>query len=177
MPAARRAASTPTPKAPAPHAEAAASPIPDDTLELHAEPGHLMRRAHQIAVSTFHETHGRHVTPVQYAILRALQDNPGNFFTVVQIGLNAVAILGGIVGEQALSPHVAAAIGLVYDGPRLHTLSFVVSFVFAMLAVRALLKFIASHSYAVFAWYRIGFGLLILASWVFGVVDWSTAQA
>jgi DNA-binding MarR family transcriptional regulator len=77
MPAARRAASTPTPKAPAPHAEAAASPIPDDTLELHAEPGHLMRRAHQIAVSTFHETHGRHVTPVQYAILRALQDNPG----------------------------------------------------------------------------------------------------
>lgn len=56
-------------------------------------------------------------------------------------------------------------------------LGFVVSFVFAMLAVRALLKFIASHSYAVFAWYRIGFGLLILASWVFGVVDWSTARA
>ncbi|QZX84988.1 undecaprenyl-diphosphate phosphatase [Metapseudomonas otitidis] len=56
-------------------------------------------------------------------------------------------------------------------------LGFVVSFIFAMLAVRALLKFIASHSYAVFAWYRIGFGLLILASWVFGVVDWSTAQA
>lgn len=56
-------------------------------------------------------------------------------------------------------------------------LGFVVSFVFAMLAVRALLKFIASHSYAVFAWYRIGFGLLILATWVFGVVDWSTAQA
>ncbi|GAB3189837.1 MarR family transcriptional regulator [Hydrogenophaga aquatica] len=79
MPAARRAASTPppAPKAPAPHADVAASPIPDDTLELHAEPGHLMRRAHQIAVSTFHETHGRHVTPVQYAILRALQDNPG----------------------------------------------------------------------------------------------------
>lgn len=79
MPAARRAASTPSPapKAPASHAEVAASPIPDDTLELHAEPGHLMRRAHQIAVSTFHETHGRQITPVQYAILRALQDNPG----------------------------------------------------------------------------------------------------
>lgn len=77
MPAARRAASTHAPKPPAPHTEVAASPIPDCTLELHAEPGHLMRRAHQIAVSTFHETHGRHVTPVQYAILRALQDNPG----------------------------------------------------------------------------------------------------
>ncbi|MCY1542083.1 homoprotocatechuate degradation operon regulator, HpaR [compost metagenome] len=36
-----------------------------------------MRRAHQIAVSTFHETHGRQITPVQYAILRALQHEPG----------------------------------------------------------------------------------------------------
>ncbi|EPO8012308.1 undecaprenyl-diphosphate phosphatase, partial [Pseudomonas aeruginosa] len=39
---------------------------------------------------------------------------------------------------------------------------FVTSFVFAMLAVRALLKFIGNHSYAAFAWYRIAFGLLIL---------------
>ncbi|MBD2838940.1 undecaprenyl-diphosphate phosphatase [Pseudomonas sp. JM0905a] len=52
----------------------------------------------------------------------------------------------------------------------------VVSFVFAMIAVRSLLKFIGSHSYAAFAWYRIGFGLLILATWQFGMIDWSTAQ-
>lgn len=52
----------------------------------------------------------------------------------------------------------------------------VVSFVFAMIAVRSLLKFIGSHSYAAFALYRIGFGLLILATWQFGVIDWSTAQ-
>ncbi len=44
---------------------------------------------------------------------------------------------------------------------------FVTSFVFAMLAVRALLKFIGNHSYAAFAWYRIAFGLLILATWQF----------
>ena len=50
---------------------------PCTTIELHAEPGHLMRRAHQIAVATFHEVHGRHVTPVQYAVLRALQAEPG----------------------------------------------------------------------------------------------------
>lgn len=55
-------------------------------------------------------------------------------------------------------------------------LGFVVSFLFAMIAVRGLLKFIAYHSYAVFAWYRIGFGLLILATWLFGWVDWTTAQ-
>ncbi len=53
---------------------------------------------------------------------------------------------------------------------------FVVSFIFAMIAVRSLLKFIGSHSYAAFAWYRIGFGLLILATWQFGMIDWSTAQ-
>ncbi|BDH47418.1 transporter [Salmonella enterica subsp. enterica serovar Choleraesuis] len=33
-----------------------------------------------------------------------VQENPGTFFTVVQIGLNAVAILGGIVGDAAFSP-------------------------------------------------------------------------
>ncbi|MCO6060351.1 undecaprenyl-diphosphate phosphatase [Pseudomonas sp. MOB-449] len=55
-------------------------------------------------------------------------------------------------------------------------LGFVVSFIFAMIAVRSLLKFIGSHSYAAFAWYRIGFGLLILATWQFGMIDWSTAQ-
>jgi DNA-binding MarR family transcriptional regulator len=56
---------------------ASASPIPDSGIELHAEPGHLIRRAQQVAVSTFHNTHGRQITPVQYAILRALQDTPG----------------------------------------------------------------------------------------------------
>lgn len=43
---------------------------------LHHEPGHLIRRAHQLAVATFHEVHGRQVTPVQYAVLRALADSP-----------------------------------------------------------------------------------------------------
>lgn len=42
-----------------------------------------------------------------------LQDHPGNFFTVVQIGLNAVAILGGILGESAFTPYFAALLGLI----------------------------------------------------------------
>ncbi|MEJ8846477.1 hemolysin family protein [Variovorax rhizosphaerae] len=33
-----------------------------------------------------------------------VQEQPGHYFTVVQIGLNAVAILGGVVGEGAFSP-------------------------------------------------------------------------
>ncbi|WP_426235858.1 undecaprenyl-diphosphate phosphatase [Pseudomonas sp. TWP3-2] len=56
-------------------------------------------------------------------------------------------------------------------------LGFVTAFVFAMIAVRGLLKFIANHSYAAFAWYRIGFGLLILATWGFGWVNWTAATA
>ena len=55
-------------------------------------------------------------------------------------------------------------------------IGFITSFVFAMIAVRGLLKFIANHSYALFAWYRIAFGLLILATWQFGWINWATVQ-
>jgi len=58
----------------------------------------------------------------------ALQAQPGNFFTVVQIGLNAVAILGGVVGEPALTPHMADLVGTFYQGPMLETISFSISF-------------------------------------------------
>jgi len=42
-------------------------------------------------------------------------------------------------------------------------LGFVVAFLSALVAVRALLHYIARHDFKAFAWYRIGFGLLILA--------------
>ncbi len=38
------------------------------------------------------------------ALVMRTQEQPGEFFTVVQIGVNAVAILGGVVGEGALTP-------------------------------------------------------------------------
>jgi DNA-binding MarR family transcriptional regulator len=47
------------------------------SIELYEQPGHLIRRAQQIAVSKFFEALGRDVTPVQYAILRMLQERPG----------------------------------------------------------------------------------------------------
>ncbi|MBQ1559152.1 MAG: undecaprenyl-diphosphatase, partial [Pseudomonas sp.] len=55
-------------------------------------------------------------------------------------------------------------------------IGFVSTFIVAMITVRALLKFITNHSYAVFAWYRIAFGLVILATWQLHLIDWSTAQ-
>lgn len=46
-------------------------------MDLYEQPGHLIRRAHQISVSMFRETMDVEVTPVQYAILRMLQESPG----------------------------------------------------------------------------------------------------
>src|SRR5215472_8625003 len=45
--------------------------------EVYDEPGHLIRRAQQIAVSMFHSIMGHGVTPVQYCVLRVLQEHPG----------------------------------------------------------------------------------------------------
>lgn len=56
-----------------------------------------------------------------------LQQHPGNFFTIVQIGLNAVAILGGILGEAAFTPYIAELVQLVYQGESLNSISFVLS--------------------------------------------------
>ncbi|MGB5096999.1 MAG: undecaprenyl-diphosphate phosphatase [Porticoccaceae bacterium] len=53
---------------------------------------------------------------------------------------------------------------------------FVAAFVSAFLCVRWLLRYIASHDFSLFAWYRIGFGILVLATAHFGWVDWSAAH-
>lgn len=60
----------------------------------------------------------------------ALQMQSAEFFAASQIGLNAIAILGGILGEGALRPFFIAWISTVYDGPALENIGFVLSFVF-----------------------------------------------
>ena len=50
--------------------------------------------------------------------------------------------------------------------------SCVVSFVSALLATKMLLRFVGKHSFAAFAWYRIVFGLVILATAWTGLVRW-----
>jgi undecaprenyl-diphosphatase len=47
------------------------------------------------------------------------------------------------------------------------------SFVSAWLCVRWLLRFIATHSFTGFAWYRIVFGLVVLATAWGGWVPWT----
>jgi len=47
------------------------------------------------------------------------------------------------------------------------------SFLSAWLCVRWLLRYISSHSFTPFAWYRIAFGVLVLLTATTGWVDWS----
>ena len=80
-----------------------------------------------------------------------------------------------MVGAAVYSGYKSRDIFQPADLP-VFAVGFVTSFIFAMIAVRGLLKFIANHSYAAFAWYRIVFGLLILATWQFALIDWSSAK-
>lgn len=50
---------------------------------------------------------------------------------------------------------------------------FITAFISAWIAVRTLVRFVANHTYEIFAWYRIVFGLLILLSAYSGWVTWS----
>jgi undecaprenyl-diphosphatase len=59
------------------------------------------------------------------------------------------------------------------DDLGLFAVGFIASFISAFLCVRWLLRFISQHDFVPFAWYRIGFGLLVLITWHWGVVDWS----
>ncbi|MBK7024645.1 MAG: undecaprenyl-diphosphate phosphatase [Sulfuritalea sp.] len=62
---------------------------------------------------------------------------------------------------------------LAADDLGLWAVGFVASFVSAFLCVRWLLRFISTHDFTIFAWYRIAFGIVVLATWQMGVVDWS----
>ncbi len=52
---------------------------------------------------------------------------------------------------------------------------FAASFVAAMLSVKALVRYISSHDFTVFAWYRIVFGVIVLLTAQFGWVQWTAA--
>jgi undecaprenyl-diphosphatase len=42
-------------------------------------------------------------------------------------------------------------------------IGFAVSFVFALIAVKALIRYVATHDFRAFAWYRIVLGIVVLA--------------
>lgn len=57
-----------------------------------------------------------------------LQEQSADFFAASQIGLNAIAILGGILGEGAFRPYFVEFVARFYTGPWLETIGFALSF-------------------------------------------------
>lgn len=53
------------------------------------------------------------------------------------------------------------------------TVGFVAAFASALVAIRGLIRYISHHDFTLFAWYRIGFGLIVLFTAYSGLIDWS----
>lgn len=63
-----------------------------------------------------------------------LQEQPGRFITVVQIGLNMVAILGGVIGESIVSPFVHSLLSQYSQAEWVESASSWLSFIFVTVA-------------------------------------------
>jgi undecaprenyl-diphosphatase len=77
-----------------------------------------------------------------------------------------------LIGAGAYSLYKDRALLSVADLP-MFGVGLVFAFVSAWICIRWLLRFIATHSFVGFAWYRIVFGILVLATSWTGAVQWS----
>jgi len=77
-----------------------------------------------------------------------------------------------LIGAGLYSIYKERAALSMADVP-LFAVGLVFSFISAWLCVRWLLKYISSHSFIPFAWYRIAFGILVLATAWTGTVVWA----
>jgi undecaprenyl-diphosphatase len=77
-----------------------------------------------------------------------------------------------LIGAGAYSVYKERALLSVADIP-LFAVGLVFSFISAWLCVRWLLKFISTHNFIPFAWYRIAFGILVLVTAWTGTVVWA----
>jgi undecaprenyl-diphosphatase len=62
---------------------------------------------------------------------------------------------------------------LAHADPAFFAVGFIASFVSALLCVRWLIRYVARHDFVPFAWYRIAFGAMILATSWAGLVRWA----
>jgi undecaprenyl-diphosphatase len=76
-----------------------------------------------------------------------------------------------LIGAGAYSLYKDRALLSSADIP-LFGIGLVFSFLSAWVCVRWLLRYISSHSFTPFAWYRIAFGIVVLATWWSGIVQW-----
>ena len=76
-----------------------------------------------------------------------------------------------LIGAGAYSLYKERASLTAADLP-VFVVGLVFSFIFAWLCVRWLLRYISSHRFTPFAWYRIAFGVIVLATSATGLVQW-----
>jgi undecaprenyl-diphosphatase len=81
-------------------------------------------------------------------------------------------IAGATLYELIKLRHVLGDASWSTFGPILG-IGFVVSFVSAFVCIRWLIRYVATHDFRIFAWYRIIFGVLVLLTAWTGTVQWS----
>lgn len=77
-----------------------------------------------------------------------------------------------LIGAGAYSLYKSRGLLSVADLP-MFVVGLVFSFISAWLCVRWLLRYISSHNFIPFAWYRIAFGIVVLATAWSGLVVWA----
>jgi undecaprenyl-diphosphatase len=85
-----------------------------------------------------------------------------SFFLAIPI------IFGATLYELAKEWHT-----LSVDALGMFIVGLVAAFISAFICIRWLLRYVASHDFTVFAWYRIGFGLVILIVGYSGGLSWA----
>ena len=81
-------------------------------------------------------------------------------------------IAGATLYELIKLRHVLGETSWATFGP-VFAVGFVVSFISAFACIRWLIRYVASHDFKAFAWYRIVFGVVVLVTAWTGVVQWS----
>jgi undecaprenyl-diphosphatase len=82
-------------------------------------------------------------------------------------------IAGATLYELIKLRHVLGDTSWSSFGPTLG-IGFAVSFVSAFVCIRWLIRYVATHDFRIFAWYRIVFGVVVLVTAWTGVVQWSS---
>ena len=77
-----------------------------------------------------------------------------------------------LIGAGVYSLYKERALLALADAP-MFGVGLLLSFVSAWLCIRWLLRYIATHTFVGFAWYRIAFGIVVLATAWSGVVTWA----
>jgi undecaprenyl-diphosphatase len=77
-----------------------------------------------------------------------------------------------LIGAGAYSLYKERALLSVADAP-MFVVGLVFSFISAWMCVRWLLRFVSTHSFVGFAYYRIAFGIVVLATAFSGAVTWA----